>query len=188
MGPGASELDSRRRVLVTERNTMAPIVFLRGNTMGWWAIVFRSQNPICGYLFRMPRGPGCFNFDTKIQHSEHPQRSCGSSGEPNIYDVKWRHLPPVTWPVTGPSEGEHLHHDHALHRGSLSTHDEPCLCRSPHGNGLSTVPRRERTVIRARLSFSSPREGEAKSLSCRERDEVERKQLRGGKNRTQGGA
>jgi len=116
-------------------------------------------NPSCGYLGGNFRGPGCCNFDAKIQHSEHPQRSCGSSGEPNIYEVKWRHLPPVTWPVTGPSEGEHLHHDHALHRGSLSTHDEPCLCRSPHGNGLSTVPRRERTVIRARLSFSSPRGG-----------------------------
>ena len=94
----------------------------------------------------------------------------------------------MTRPVTGPSEGEHPHHEHALHPCSLSTHDEPCLRRSPRGHGLSPVPRRESIVIRLRLSFSSPREGETKSFSRRERDEREPKQLRGGKKRTQGGA
>ena len=94
----------------------------------------------------------------------------------------------MTRPVTGPSEGEHPHHEHALHPGSLSTHDEPCLRRSPRGHRLSPVPRRESIVIRHRFSFSLPREGETKFVSRRERDGVAPKQLRGGKKRTQGGA
>ena len=53
----------------------------------------------------------------------------------------------MTRPVTGPSEGEHPHHEHALHPCSLSTHDEPCLRRSPRGHGLSLASRRESTLI-----------------------------------------
>ena len=55
---GSSPLDSRRRGLGTERNTMAPIVFLIGNTMGWWAIVFRSQTRSAAIYFGSPWAQG----------------------------------------------------------------------------------------------------------------------------------
>ena len=56
------EIDSRKTKCSVERNTMAPIVFLVGNTMGWRAIVFRSTEH---FVLRLSireeargRGPG----------------------------------------------------------------------------------------------------------------------------------
>ena len=151
-----------------------PIVFPIRNTMG--AIVFRS---VPKGLLRLSRGefggPGGCNFKAKYNilntpsaHPAHPGRLIFTRANGDICPL-------------------HSHHEHAVHPCSLSTHDETCLRRSPRGHGLSPVPQRESIVLRLRLSFSSPREGETKSLSRRERDELEPKQLRGGKNRTEVG-
>ena len=55
--------------------------------------------------------------------------------------------PPWRRRLTGPSEGEHPHHEHALHPCSLSIHDEPCLRRSPRGLGLSPATGTESVLI-----------------------------------------
>ena len=47
--------------------------------------------------------------------------------------------------------GEHPHDEHALHPCSLSTHDEPCLRRSPRGDGLSPATGRESILIMSML-------------------------------------
>ena len=60
------------------------------------AIVFRSV-PQSLLRLTLSEAPWArrLQFQSKIQHSQHPQRSSGSSGEANIYEGKWRHLPSV---------------------------------------------------------------------------------------------
>ena len=60
------------------------------------AIVFRSV-PKGLLRLSISEAPWArrLQFQSKIQHSQHPQRSSGSSGEANIYEGKWRHLPSV---------------------------------------------------------------------------------------------